>query len=77
MVATIAYCMGIDLPDIRYVVNLDLPKSIEVYYQETGRAGRDGELAQAYTLFATKDADAQARFIDRSKASPLVKAAER
>lgn len=77
MVATIAYGMGIDLPNIRYVVHLDLPKSIEAYYQETGRAGRDGHPAHAYMLFATKDADAQARFIERSKASPLVKATER
>ena len=66
MVATNAFGMGIDKPDVRFVVHADLPSSIEAYYQEAGRAGRDGERAHAVLLFRPPDADTQEALIDSS-----------
>lgn len=73
VVATIAFGMGIDKPDVRFVAHIDLPKSVEGYYQETGRAGRDGLPAEAWMAYGLQDVVQQKRFIDVSTAEPGVK----
>ena len=77
MVATIAFGMGIDKPDVRFVAHLDLPKSLEAYYQETGRAGRDGEPAEAWMTYGLNDVVIHRMRIDESTAGDEQKRVER
>jgi ATP-dependent DNA helicase RecQ len=77
VVATIAFGLGINRPDVRFVAHLDLPKSLEAYYQETGRAGRDGEPSVAWMIYGAEDIAKIRNFIEGSEASDEQKRVER
>ena len=76
MVATIAFGMGIDKPDVRFVAHLDMPKTVEAYYQETGRAGRDGEPADAWMIYGLQDVIKLRQMMESSEGSEEHKRAE-
>jgi ATP-dependent DNA helicase RecQ len=73
IVATIAFGMGIDKPDVRFVAHLDLPASMEAYYQETGRAGRDGQSADAWMVYSLADVVAMRKLLDLSEGDEAFK----
>ncbi len=77
LVATVAFGMGIDKPDVRYVAHLDMPGSIEAYYQETGRAGRDGLASDAFMTYGMSDVVQRRRMIDEGEAPEEIKRIER
>ena len=77
IVATIAFGMGIDKPDVRFVAHLDLPASMEAYYQETGRAGRDGQPADAWMLYSLSDVVAMRKLLDQSEGDEAFKRIQR
>ena len=77
LVATVAFGMGIDKPDVRYVAHLDMPGSVEAYYQETGRAGRDGEPSEAWMAYGLGDVAQRSRMIGEGDAPEEVKRIER
>ncbi len=76
LVATVAFGMGIDKPDVRYVAHLDMPSSVEAYYQETGRAGRDGQPADAWMCYGMADVVQRRRMIDEGNAPDEIKRVE-
>jgi ATP-dependent DNA helicase RecQ len=77
IVATIAFGMGIDKPDVRFVAHLDLPASMEAYYQETGRAGRDGQPADAWMVYSLSDVVAMRKLLDQSEGDEVFKRIQR